>query len=85
MTKHVLPKPLEQKLQETIQSAFRGYTYLTAVNVAIDLNSKANGEALDVIPVTKEYEEDICNCLYVAGEYSGSGNVVYRDIILNFI
>lgn len=85
MTKYVPPKPLEQKLKERIQSAFRGYNSLTAINAAIDINAKQNGNALDIIPVGKEYEEDVCNCLYIAGEYNGSGEVVYRDITLKFV
>jgi len=85
MTKHVASKPLEQRLQETIQSAFRGYNWLIAVNVSINTNSKLNGNALATLPVAIEYKEDICNCLYVAGDYSGSGDVVYRNIKLEFV
>lgn len=84
MTKHVAAKPLQQKLRERITSAFRGYEYLSAVNQAIDLNSRLNGDALTILPVASEYKEDICNCLYIAGEYNGQDEIIYRDIILEF-
>lgn len=84
MAKYVVPKPLQQKLTENIQSAFRGYNYISAINAAIDVNATLNGDALSTLPVAIAHREDICNCLYLAKEYSGEGEVVFRDIVLEF-
>lgn len=84
MTKHILPKPLAQVLKEMTTSATRGYFYLRDIEKAIDACASMNGNMPKSLPVALELKEDICNCLYLAKEYSGDGEIVYRDIKLEF-
>ena len=84
MTKHVAPKPLAQRLKEMTTSATRGYFYLRDIEMVIDLHAGTNGDKLKSLPIAPEWKEDICNCLYLAKDYSGEGDVVFRDIKLEF-